>query len=72
MNGLCHSIHLNEDHIQQCWIHKYQTEDEELAAELEREIRHRSRDQEEDQNQLLRVQEQLQKSGVFHEDLYGA
>jgi len=29
---------------------------------LEREIRYRSRDQEEDQNQLLRVHEQLQRS----------
>jgi len=61
MNGLCHAIHLNEDHIQQCWIHRYQSEDEELASELEQEIR-RSRDQEEDQNQLLRVQEQLQRN----------
>jgi len=42
MNGLCHT----EDHIQQCWIHRYQSEDEELASELEQEIRHRSRDQE--------------------------
>jgi len=56
MNGLCRSIHLNED-----WIQRYQTGNEELAEELEQEIR-RSRDQEEDQNQLLRVQEQLQRS----------
>jgi len=62
MNGLCRIIHLNEDHIQQCWIQRYQTGNEELADDLEREIRRRSRDQEEDPNQLLRVQEQLQRS----------
>jgi len=62
MNGLFRTIHFDEDHIQQCWIQRYQTGNEELADELEREIRHRSRDQEEDQNQLLRVQEQLERS----------
>jgi len=62
MNGLCRTIHLNEDHIQQCWIQRYQTGNEELADDLEREIRRQSRSQEEDQNQLLRDQEQLQRS----------
>jgi len=40
MNGLCRSIHLNE----QCWRQRYRTGNEELAEELKREIRHRSRD----------------------------
>jgi len=61
MIGLRRSIQLNEDFIQQCWKQRYNAENDKLAEELERQIWHRGRDEDEDQNQLLRVQEQLQR-----------